>query len=321
MRKVSGFATVAVPLFLVSAAVAAGLLYRSVETPPWADRPAARQASLPEPLPSESENADFTPFTFITYNVKNWLTSNQSPEKSAESKEAIITLLAGGNPDVIGLSEIGSKDDAMEIGAMLRNAGIDLPHIHHTGGADPVRHLAILSRFPIAAVERPELEIPGTGQSMQRGILDVTLAVGGRPVRFIGLHLKSKRTVPEFDEALLRVQEAGHVRNHIDRILAADPGTRLVAYGDFNDTTRSLSTRTIYGTYRTPGYMNPIHVKDSRGETWTHRYQVQDSYSRIDFVTVSSAMKRRVKREASRIIDDPLWKTASDHRPVVVRFE
>jgi endonuclease/exonuclease/phosphatase family metal-dependent hydrolase len=156
---------------------------------------------------------------------------------------------------------------------------------------------------------------------MQRGILDVTLSVGGRPIRFLGLHLKSKRIVPEFDQALLRVQEAGHVRNHIDHIIEKDEEAMLVVYGDFNDTTRSLSTRSIYGTYRTPGYMNPIHVKDSRGEAWTYRYQVQDSYSRIDFVTVSSALKRHVKKDKSMIIDDPLWEEASDHRPVLVRFE
>jgi len=117
------------------------------------------------------------------------------------------------------------------------------------------------------------------------------------------------------------VQEAGHVRNHIDRIIAKDPDAMLVVYGDFNDTTRSLSSRSIYGTYRTPGYMNPIHLKDSRGETWTYRYEREDSYSRIDFVTVSSALKRHVKKEKSRIIDEDSWKEASDHRPVLIRFE
>jgi endonuclease/exonuclease/phosphatase family metal-dependent hydrolase len=253
--------------------------------------------------------------------VKNWLVSNQTPVKSAEAKAAVIKLLAGGSPDVIGLCEIGNRADVAEIQAMLKAEGTDLPFIHHTGGADAVRHLAILSRFPIAKVEKPDLEIPGTGQSMQRGILDVTLSVGDRPIRFLGLHLKSKRIVPEFDEALLRVQEAGHVRNHIDHIIEKDEEAMLVVYGDFNDTTRSLSTRSIYGTYRTPGYMNPIHVKDSRGEAWTYRYQVQDSYSRIDFVTVSSALKRHVKKDKSMVVDEPLWEEASDHRPVLVRFE
>jgi endonuclease/exonuclease/phosphatase family metal-dependent hydrolase len=100
-----------------------------------------------------------------------------------------------------------------------------------------------------------------------------------------------------------------------------DPTAALVAYGDFNDTTRSLSTRAINGTYRTPGYLSHVHVRDSRGETWTHHYAVEDAYTRIDFVTVSAGLRRHVKKDKSRIIDDPDWVTASDHRPVLVRFE
>jgi endonuclease/exonuclease/phosphatase family metal-dependent hydrolase len=48
---------------------------------------------------------------------------------------------------------------------------------------------------------------------------------------------------------------------------------------------------------------------------------VQDAYTRIDYVTVSSGLRRHVKKAKSRIIDDPFWEKASDHRPVLVRFE
>jgi endonuclease/exonuclease/phosphatase family metal-dependent hydrolase len=309
-------------IILTVAAAASAILFRYAETPPWAsgaDSPPAVESARGTPVAQAP--GEFTPFTFIAYNVKNWLVSYQAPEKKAESKAAIIELLAGGNPDVVGLSEIGSTKDVAEIQAMLKAAGVDLPHFHHSGGVDRVRHLALLSRFPILSTENPNLRLLGMEQSMQRGILDATLDIGGRPVRFIGLHLKSKRKVPDFDEAALRIEEARHARRHLDTILAADPGTAVVAYGDFNDTTRSLSSRAIYGTYRTPSYMSPVHVRDSRGETWTYRYAVQDTYTRIDFVTVSAALRRHVKKDKSRIIDDPLWDTASDHRPVLVRFE
>lgn len=317
-----GYIPVVFAIFLVAAAAVSFILFRNAETPPWQRTTATAsgtdniEITAPDPVSGE-----FTPFTFITYNVKNWLVSHQAPEKSAEAKAAIIALLAGSNPDVIGLCEIGSKADVAEIQAMLKSAGVDLPHLHHTGGEDQVRHLALISRFPILSTKRPDLTLQGMEQSMQRGILDATLDVGGRPVRFIGLHLKSKRTVPDFDEAALRMAEAQHARRHIDAILAENPGAAVVAYGDFNDTTRSLSTRALYGTYRTPSYMNPVHVADSRGETWTHHYALQDAYTRIDFVTVSSGLRRHVKKAKSRIIDDPLWEKASDHRPVLVRFE
>lgn len=323
MRKAPGLAPFLALLLIGAALASTAVWYRAAETPPWGG---GKSASLQEkgqnhPQGREDEATGFGAFTFVTYNVKNWLVSSQSPEKSPESKEAVIRILATAMPDVIGLSEIGNRDDVIEIQSMLKAEGLDLPHIHYSGGIDPVRHLALLSRFPIVSTETPDPSIPGTGHSMQRGILDATVEIGGREIRFIGLHLKSKRTVQEFDQALLRIEEAGHVRKHIDGILAKDPDALLVAYGDFNDTTRTLSTRTIYGTYRTPGYMNPIHVEDSRRETWTHRYAVEDSYTRIDFVTVSGALKRHVKRDASRVIDDALWDTASDHRAVLVRFE
>jgi endonuclease/exonuclease/phosphatase family metal-dependent hydrolase len=253
--------------------------------------------------------------------VKNWLVSQQTPLKSKDSKAAIIELLASGKPDVIGLCEIGSVDDVREIQAMLKAAGADLPYFHHTGGEDRIRHLALISRFPILSTERPDLRLHGLEQSMQRGILDATLAVGGRAVRFIGLHLKSKRTVPEFEQAEIRIAEAQHVRRYIDGIFAVDHAVALVAYGDFNDTIQSLSTRTICGTYRTAGYLHHVHAKDSRGEAWTYRYAKEDAYSRIDFVTVSAALRKSANRGESRIIDDPGWAAASDHRPVLVRFE
>lgn len=325
MRKAPYLAPFLAFLLIGVALVSAATWYRAAETPPWGWG-GAKSANPPQkehadPSKQEDQATDFGAFTFLTYNVKNWLVSNQSPEKSPESKEAVIRILVTAAPDVIGLSEIGNREDVEEIRSMLKAEGLDFPHIHHTGGVDPIRHLALLSRFPIVSTEKPDPSIPGTGHSMQRGILDATLSIAGRKIRFIGIHLKSKRSVQEFDQALLRIEEAGHVRKHLDSILAENPDALLVAYGDFNDTTRTLSTRTIYGTHLTPGYMNPIHAKDSRGETWTYRYAVEDSYARIDFITVSAALKRYLKREASEIIDDPLWDTASDHRPVLVRFE
>ncbi|QTN33078.1 hypothetical protein HZ994_12385 [Akkermansiaceae bacterium] len=323
MKKAKSFAPF-ITLVLSAALVAASAHWiRKAETPPWGDAKAESSAAADQParISQAPPEGDFQPFTFVSYNVKNWLASTQTPEKSPEAKEAVISLLASDSPDVVGLCEIGGMEDLKEIQSMLAAEGVDLPHIHHTGGVDPVRHLALLSRLPIVATAKPDPRIPGTGRSMQRGILDATVRIAGRDIRFIGLHLKSKRSVQEFDEALLRVQEAGHARRHIDSILAENPDAMLVAYGDFNDTTRSLSTRTICGGYRTPGYLSPVHVKDSRGETWTHRYAVEDSYTRIDYVTVSAALRRHVKSATSRIIDDGPWEAASDHRPVLVRFE
>lgn len=312
-------------IFLSTALLVFGGLWLSkiAETPPWRQQdkvPTNRPVQVSGPV-SPSTEGDLPAFGFVTYNVKNWLVSTQSPEKSVDAKNAVVTMISECKPDVVGLCEIGNETDVFEIRDMLKEAGTDLPHTHYTGGVDSVRHLAILSRFPIISIQSPETAIPGEGYSMQRGILDVTIRIGGQPVRFVGLHLKSKRVVPQFDQAQLRIAEAEHVRNHINEILTSDPSTLLVAYGDLNDHPRSLSTRALLGTYRSPLYLSPVHVKDSRGERWTHFYSAEDSYSRIDFVAVSKALKPHIDRKLSRIIDAPEWSIASDHRPVFVGFK
>ncbi len=321
MTKPSIKAALVFPTLFLVIAIGGLAIFRIDSTPPW--RSGSTDPEIKHGIESnDSKNAEGSaPFTFISYNVKNWLVSNQSPIKKTEAKEAVIRILAEADPDVIGLSEIGSKKDVEEIQLLLAEAGHDFPHTYHTGGVDTVRHLAILSRFPIVSTESPALEIPEKGYSMQRGMLDATIQIGTEKVRFIGLHLKSKRNVPEFNQALLRIDEAVHTRKHIDAILADNPDAKVVCYGDFNDTTRSLSTRAIFGTYRTPEYLSPVHVKDSRGESWTHCWDYQDIYSRIDFVTVSKSLKRRVDKKSSRVIDDPDWETASDHRAVLIRFK
>src|SRR2546430_4302639 len=52
---------------------------------------------------------------------------------------------------------------------------------------------------------------------------------------FLAAHLKSRREVPEADEAELREQEAIVLRGIIDARLKANPAANLIVLGDFND--------------------------------------------------------------------------------------
>jgi endonuclease/exonuclease/phosphatase family metal-dependent hydrolase len=297
--------------------------FQRAETPPW--KQSSNDSFKSEPPTSQSKKkpsaqAPQTAFRFVSYNLKNWLSSSQNPEKSPESKSAIIDILASSSADIIGLSEIGSEADVLEVRNRLKKAGHDLPYFHHTGGTDPIRHLGILSRFPITSKQQPELTLEHSEHSMQRGILDVMIDINGQPTRFIGLHLKSKRIVPDYDEAELRVREAEHVRKHIDSILSNHPDTRLIVYGDFNDHVQSLSTKTILGNFRSPHFLTPVSINDQRGEKWTYYYSAQDSYGRIDFITISNTLKRHIDKTTTRIIDRPNWNQASDHRAIMVGF-
>jgi endonuclease/exonuclease/phosphatase family metal-dependent hydrolase len=64
-----------------------------------------------------------------------------------------------------------------------------------------------------------------------------------------------------------------------------------------------------------------LKAADSRGETWTHFYRKADSYSRVDYVLVSPALRPAVVNGAAAIFDGENTRAASDHRPVVVRLE
>jgi endonuclease/exonuclease/phosphatase family metal-dependent hydrolase len=309
-------------LFAVFVIISSAIhLTRSAETPPWRSNNQQNLNAGQNSSPSKPKEKQ-EPFSFLTLNVRNWLISPQSPIKSPESKAVTIRIISEASPDVVGLCEVGSPSDLAEIQAMLKKAGLDLPHQYHTGGVDTVRHLAILSRFPIQSHTKPKIEIPGESNfSMQRGILDVTILIENQPVRFIGLHLKSKRVVPHFDQAFLRSEEARHVRNYIDSILLNDPSAQILLYGDLNDNIRSPSTRAILGKYQTPTYLTHIPLKDSRGDTWTHFYDQEDSYSRIDFIAVSKSLRPKIDRNQSKILDPPDWFTASDHRALLVTFK
>ena len=63
----------------------------------------------------------------------------------------------------------------------------------------------------------------------------------------IAAHLKSRRALPEADEAELRLEEAKRLREKIDARLTANPDLNLIVLGDFNDTCDSSALRAIIG--------------------------------------------------------------------------
>lgn len=312
------------------------------DTPGSEPAPAAQISVLPQSKSqAPTTSPETTPTTptapaeasgslrFIGYNVENWLVMDRyvdgknlkDANKPEEQKLAVITILARLKPDVLGLCEIGQKEDILDLQTRLRAAGVDLPNLHYVGGVDPTRHLALLSRFPIsrtANIAKSDYSLEGQSFSIQRGVLDATVTANGSDYRFIGVHLKSKREVENGDQAAMRLNEAHLVRSHIETILSTDPSTKLAVYGDFNDTRASPAIKLIQGSYNHPQYLTPLPLKDRRGEYWTHFWEREDVYSRFDWIFVSQPLKPEVNFDASRILDEPEWDKASDHRAVMM---
>ncbi|RYD22618.1 MAG: endonuclease/exonuclease/phosphatase family protein [Verrucomicrobiaceae bacterium] len=269
---------------------------------------------------------------FVSYNVQNWLTMERRKEgkvigkipKPENEKKAVIDLLTRHSPDIVGLCEVGSAADLAELRERLKAAGVDLPHSHYTGGSDPTRHLGLLSRFPILSTAKPvetEFRLAGQTFAINRGILDATVDVRGKPYRFVGVHLKSKRESEQGDQEAMRLHEARLLRRHLDSIFKSDPDVRLVVYGDMNDTPSTPVIKTVTGRNRSPESLIALPLKDSRKMAWTHHWALHDIYSRVDFVMVAKPLRKNVDLSSSKVIDDEDWDVASDHRPVLAVFK
>ena len=263
------------------------------------------------------------------YNVRNYV--NEKP-KSAEEKygthakpeseiAALINIITDINPDILGVCEMGTPDRFEDFKQRLADAGLGYTDSEYVQAADPDRHLALVSRFPIiarhSATDVP-FDLNGKPEKVRRGFLDVTVQVNADyQLRLVGAHLKSKLPIPE-GEALVRRYEAQKLRAHLEKIMADDPQVNLVCYGDFNDTKNEPMFAEISGVKGSANYMADLLAKDSLGDRWTYYWKVADQYSRIDYILASPALVHEVVLSKSRVYrsDTNDWADASDHRAV-----
>ncbi|WCJ60541.1 endonuclease/exonuclease/phosphatase family protein [Fontisphaera persica] len=271
------------------------------------------------------------------YNLENYLDqpAGNRPAKSAEARAKIRQSIRSLKPDVLALMEMGSTNALLELRDSLQAEGLSLPHWEWVRGWDTNIHVALLSRLPIVA-RRPHTNLTyllyGRRFHVSRGFLEVDLrATNGYQFTLLAVHLKSRRPIPEGDEAEMREQEARLLREIITERLAANPSLNLVVLGDFNDTKDTRSVRTIMGranarnglvdtrpAERNGDSLPPLNARqDARRITWTHYYGVEDSYSRIDYILLSKGMAAEWIPEETYVLALPNWGQASDHRPIV----
>lgn len=263
---------------------------------------------------------------FCAYNLRNWVGEDQrstkgqpAKPKTEQEREAVVQVLRDVQPDILGVCEMGSRAQFEDFLARVKPLG--LVHAEYVEASDPDRHLALVSRFPIAARgSRADVRfmLGGVEQLMRRGILDVTIQVApDYQLRCIGAHLKSKLPSAE-GEAIVRRFEASKVRLHLDGILKATPDANVICYGDFNDTRNEPVFQEISGIRNSAGFMDAIPAKDEYGDRWTHYWKEADQYSRIDFIFASKGLVPEIVRESGRVNRSGVWNDASDHRAVSV---
>jgi endonuclease/exonuclease/phosphatase family metal-dependent hydrolase len=288
-------------------------------------------------------NANFAlaqTFRVAAYNLENYLDQPEGtrPLKSDVAKAKIRESIRALKADVISFEEMGGLSALQELRNSLKADGLDFPYWEHVTGYDTNIHVALLSKFPIVA-RRPHTNdnflLSGRRFRVSRGFTEVDIKVNDHyTFTLIGAHLKSKRPVPEADEAEMRFEEARILRGKIDARLAADPNANLIVLGDFNDTYNTKAIKEVIGRGKNglvdtrpaerngdnlPHPTNPRYKP--RHVTWTHYYGVEDTYSRIDYIFLSHAMAKEWVTNDTYVLTIPNWGLGSDHRPLVATFD
>lgn len=271
------------------------------------------------------------------------------PDSEIRSMVAILKKL---DADILGLLEILQDPEdkyVRGIQQLLKENGLDYPHLATCRGESGRIQTVLLSRFPILREEHvtdasfnATLKDAKTGQTttvqrrMERGINQAIIEIRpGLHLRTMLIHLKSKRAYPEIispnpnepGESFIRRNEALIVRGTLTRALQANPDERIILMGDFNDTVRSRAVSTILGSKSDTHRVYDLWLQDWLGDWWTHFFIPEYSYARIDYMVVSQKLFSEWDRSRSFVYrhqqnDPPELNhyNASDHRPLKAVF-
>ncbi|MBU4459807.1 MAG: endonuclease/exonuclease/phosphatase family protein, partial [Verrucomicrobia bacterium] len=194
-------------------------------------------AAVPGPVLREPAHARRAgEFSVATYNLA-WYSlddrdgdGQRNDPKPAAERDAMASLLARIDADVLAVQEIGPTAMVEELRRNLRARGLDYPFVEHAIRPQSDLGLAVFSRFPI--VERKSrlddtYRIGATNLPVLRGFADVTIeAAPGYRFRLIVAHLKSKIYHP-LGQTEMRRNEARLLANHVRKALRTDPALNL----------------------------------------------------------------------------------------------
>ena len=164
--------------------------------------------------------------------------------------------------------------------------------------------LALLSRFPITAVDNHELTrkstvFPDLPPGPMPGFLEATLQVGGTSLHVYNTHLDFAG-----DPTLREIEVAETLE-----ILAADgDGTPQILAGDYNAQPGDPELDPLWGPLR-DGW---TEARRTTGGPMT--YPAPEPVKRIDIISVTPDIRVRT----AAVPTDPAAAQASDHRPVVM---
>jgi endonuclease/exonuclease/phosphatase family metal-dependent hydrolase len=268
--------------------------------------------------------------TVATYNIENYGPADRVTEegyrkdypKPEGEKRALRTAIRALKADVLVLQEMGGQPYLDELQRDLKGEGLDYPFAALATASDADRHVAMLSRRPLKSVTtHTDLEFAyfSAKENVKRGLLEATVTTAAGDLTIFALHLKSRFTERP-DDPLCAIRRAGEATAIRDAVLKKFPmpaEARFLILGDCNDSKSSKALEHLEKRGKTE-IATLLPAADPRGDTWTHDYHHEDTYTRVDHILVSPALRAAVQGGTAQIFDGEGVRASSDHRPVIV---
>ncbi|MEN9361785.1 MAG: hypothetical protein RL095_3320 [Verrucomicrobiota bacterium] len=279
-----------------------------------AEKPVAGQEAPIQVSPAQIRIASYN-----LYNFKPGEAPRQF--KTEVSRAATAAVIAEMNADILLISELGPDPSLAELQAELRLRHADYAFSSVVRGPDPTRHIAVLARFKpveVGHVTDSKYRIQGQDQPVLRGFAHCVFQwSNGYKLHIVGAHLKSQLPHP-LGQNDMRRYEARQLHYLVDDIMKADPKANILVMGDMNDSYDSAPIKEIqYRRYPDEKQLYDLRPFDGNNGAWTHYYDVQDSYSRIDYFFASWSLLPEIDLGKTFVHASPHWFIASDHRPIV----
>jgi endonuclease/exonuclease/phosphatase family metal-dependent hydrolase len=222
-----------------------------------------------------------------------------SPSEVEAKLEALATVLARLDADVVLLQEVEHRALALELAARAGYAEARLVEGNDLRGID----VAVLARPAIARYVSHAAERDSAGRLLwPRDCVEAHLAVGERRVAIVASHLSSRLS----DDGTRRAAQATRMRAIADAIAAADPSAVVVAGGDLNDPPSAPAMAPLAAD---GGYVDPL---PPAATTWSSGAGAE----RLDALLVARESAGAIVRAV--VEHGPDVERASDHQPVVL---
>lgn len=278
--------------------------------------------------PARSEEA-----TVMFYNLCNYFVDGDygGNPKADFSKDALVKMIKEAAPDILVVTEMGSAESLRDLMAQLAQAGCKYKFSKICNAYDKNRHLALISKtdpetfeckmdlsYKIKPKDKPNS--PPEEYHVERGFLHAVFKFpSGYSLHVVGAHLKSKLLHPRYNQTDMRRYEARLLKYYVNELQEKNTGANIIVFGDMNDSCDSDPMVTLRLGGKPDKKLYDLRPVDAKNAAWTHWWNQDDSYSRIDYAYSNYGLLPEIVFSKNCIPHIPgLWMFASDHRPVKI---